>query len=317
MTDSYLARGGIETVAEEGGTASDIKQAAKDVKDLGTVDASFSRGKLFLLRDEAVFAPSINESTIGNFIDNFFSVGPFNPLRTLGIYSPYETSLEDTDQYSGSWRLPYSDIEGVSLLSKSSGYEIFLRPTFDSERLYRIRVEHGPDPYGFRWLYSPNHDNATKLAGELFDRAAQYNNVEEFNAGGHFTVRTKQVDFPKTEPQHIEPKQTAQRETSKPTEDTTPDTQTEEEITETNETVEDQTVENTTTAANLPANEEPSTQSDKIGGGKILLAGVLVFLIGPIFVVVLGSSVVGSVIWGLGMILLLFGAGRLIRGYLG
>lgn len=203
MVDVYQrVRGGIETIRDSSSTTEELKQAAKEVKELGTVDASFSRGQLYLLEEEVVFAQSINESTIGNFLDNFFSKGPINPLQTLGIYKPYESSLEDADQYAGSWRLPYSEIEAVSLLSKANGYEVFLRPTGDDEHLYRIRNDKGNDYIGFRWLHSPNHDTAVQIASEIFDQANRYGRVEEFNAGGHFPVRTKQVEFNKGESKH-------------------------------------------------------------------------------------------------------------------
>lgn len=194
MAEVYRVRGGIEPVSDDDSTKRDLLDAAKEVKEIGTADASFSRGELHLLDDEVVFAPGINESTVANVINNVLSKGPID-LTTLGIYDPYESSLEDADQYSGSWRMSYADIDGVSVLSKANGYEVFLRPRDRSDRLYRIRV--GPmDPIGFRWLYSPTHDTAVELAGELFERASQYGNVAEFNAGGHFPVRTKQVEFP-------------------------------------------------------------------------------------------------------------------------
>lgn len=196
MVNVYArVRGGIETISESTSTTEELKQVATEVKELGTVDASFSRGQLYLLEDELVFAQSINESTVGNFLDNVFSKGPINPLQTLGIYKPYETSLEDADQYDGTWRLPYSEIEAVSLLSKGNGYEIFLRPAGDNEHLYRIRNDEGNDYIGFRWLYSPNHDTAVQIASELYDQAMRYGGVEEFNPGGHFPGRTKRVDF--------------------------------------------------------------------------------------------------------------------------
>ena len=61
------------------------------------------------------------------------------------------------------------------------------------------------------------------------------------------------------------------------------------------------------------------SESNKIGGGKILLAGVFVFfVIGPILALnyVASPNFVDAGVGGLGMILLLFGIGRLIRGYL-
>jgi uncharacterized membrane protein len=51
-------------------------------------------------------------------------------------------------------------------------------------------------------------------------------------------------------------------------------------------------------------------------GIKILLAGVGVFLVGPIVVIAVGSNVVGSVVWGLGVILMLLGGGRFMWDYL-
>lgn len=59
--------------------------------------------------------------------------------------------------------------------------------------------------------------------------------------------------------------------------------------------------------------------SNKIGGGKILLAGVFVFfVISPILALnyVASPNFVDGGVGGLGIILLLFGIGRLIRGYL-
>lgn len=219
MTDSYRVRGGIEKVSDDSTTGGELKQATKEFKELGTVDASFSRGQLYLLDKEVVFAQSINESTILNLIDNVFSKGPFNPLRTLGLYKPYESPLDEADQYSGSWRLPYSDIEAVSLLSKGNGYEIFLRPSGNPGYLYRIRNDQGTDYIGFRWLYSPNHDTAVQMAGELFDQANRYGRVKTFNPGGHFVGRTKEVEFPQGDSEYAD-KEPVQQTTTNSTETT-------------------------------------------------------------------------------------------------
>ncbi|WP_436930276.1 hypothetical protein [Halosimplex halobium] len=197
MTDPYKVRGEIEEITDSSSKTGAVKQAGREIKQLGTVDASFSRGQLYLLDDQVVFAQSATESTAKNLLDNVFSKGPFNPLRSLGIYNPYEAPLAEADQQAGSWRLPYSDIEGVSLLSKGNGYEIYLRPSDDRGYLYRIRNDEGTDPIGFRWLYSPNHDTAVRMAGELFERAQRDGGAVEFDAGDHFVARTQRVEFPK------------------------------------------------------------------------------------------------------------------------
>lgn len=218
MTVSYNVRGGVEQISDDSSTTADLKQAATEVKQLGTVDTSFSRGQLYILDEAVVFVQSINESTVRNLIDNIFSKGPFNPLRTFGLYKPYEAPLEEADQDSGSWRIPYSDIAGISLLSKGSGYEIFLRPAGDPGYLYRIRNDQGTDYIGFRWLYSPNHDTAVQMAGELFDQASRYGRVEQFDAGGHFVGRTKQVEFPQGDSEYAnkEPAHQATPSTTEP-----------------------------------------------------------------------------------------------------
>lgn len=219
MSDEYKqVRGSIESISDSTGTTEELKEVATEVKELGTVDASFPRGQLYLLEDEVVFAQSINESTVMNYANNLLSIGPISPLQTLGIYKPYKTSLEDAGQYAGTWRLPYSEIEAISLLSKANGYEIFLRRAGDSGHLYRIRNEEGTDYIGFRWLSSPNHDTAVQMAGELFDQAMRYGGVEEFNPGGHFPGRTKQIEFDKGKSKYAD-KEPIDQSTSSPNKD--------------------------------------------------------------------------------------------------
>lgn len=326
MSDSYRVRGGIEDVSDDTTTAGEAKQAAREVKELGTVDASFSRGQLYLLEDEVVFAKSENESTIRNAIDNVFSKGPFNPLRTLGIYKPYEAPLTEADENPGSWRVPYGDIEAVSLVSKALGYEIYLRPTGDPGYLYRIRNDQGTDYVGFRWLHSPNHDTAVRIAGELFERASRRGPVETFDAGRHFTGQTKQIDFPTVESSGVDGTQSQQatatatpeaerQSTGRSTADDRPGTASERQ----------RSGESTARGSPDSSHTEPGTGEDgaseasnRTGGGKILAVGLsILFVLGPLVAIVFGSTLVSSVAWGLGTLVSLFGLGRLIRGYLG
>lgn len=319
MTKSYKVRGGIEDVSGGSSTASSVKQAAKEVKDLGTVDASFSRGQLYLLDNEVVFSQSINESTIKNMLDNIFSKGPINPLRALNIYNPYEAPLADADENNGSWRLPYNDIEAISLLSKGNGYEIFLRPTGDPGHLYRIRNDQGTDYIGFRWLHSPNHDTAVQMASELFTGASRFGPVKEFDAGSHFPSRTKQVEFPKEESNDARPDRVKKPTTDTPNTETTDQPTPDTERQETNSAASpDQSDPELSQPESTTVDSNDSAGSNKIGGGKILGLGLLVFLVaGPLTAVIVQSVLVSSVLWGLGLLLSLFGIGRLTRGFLG
>ncbi len=319
MTKSYSVRGGIEDVSGGSSTASSVKQAAKEVKDLGTVDTSFSRGQLYLLENEVVFAQSMNESTIKNMLDNIFSKGPINPLRILNIYNPYEASLADADENNSSWRLPYNDIEAVSLLSKGNGYEIFLRPTGDPGHLYRIRNDQGTDYIGFRWLHSPNHDTAVQMASELFTEASRFGPVKEFDAGSHFPSRTKQVEFPKEKSNAAGPDRvqepTTDTSNTETTDQPTPDTERQ----ETNPAASSgRSGPELSQSESTTADTNDLAGSNKIGGGKILGLGLLVFLVmGPLTALIVQPVLVSSVLWGLGLLLSLFGIGRLTRGYLG
>lgn len=278
MSGSYRVRGGIEDVSDGSSTGASIKQAAKEVKDLGTVDTSFSRGQLYLLDDEVVFAQSITESRIKNYLDNIFSKGPLNPLRTLGIYNPYEAPLNKADQYDGSWRLPYSEIEAVSLLSIGMGYEIFLRRSGAPGRLYRIRNEQGTDYIGFRWLHSPNHDTAVQMAGELFDQAMRYGGVEEFDAGGNLVSRTKTVEFPKGDSQYADRERVEQptstaSETSQVTSSTqevTPTAETARTLTDTESVTEsDLSIPDSQQSEAGTVDDSDTDDSEKIGSEKV------------------------------------------------
>jgi hypothetical protein len=192
---SYNVRSGvIDTEDRNSGAAGAAKAVGRGAVENALGAGSFGRGRLYLTEDGVVFARSPTESRVGNFVDGLLAKGPINPVRLLGIYNPYEAPLDRATEVDGSWVLPYSEIDGLSLLSKSSGNELFIRPRSDPSVLYRIRNDHGTDYVGF---YRGNRKTAKKFAGNIYALAEQSGGIEEFDAGPEFSVRTKQRAIPK------------------------------------------------------------------------------------------------------------------------
>jgi hypothetical protein len=192
--ESYKVKGGVVEVADRGSGASGVVSAVgRGMAELSVYADDFRRSRLFLTREGIVYVPSPNESTVKNTLGAALSKGPINPLRLLGLYRPYAADLADANERDGAWAVSYADIDGLSLLSKSSGNELFVRSGATPSVLYRIRNFTGTDYVG---VYRGNRKYAKRFAGEIYALAGADGGVTEFDAGPEFSVYTKQREIP-------------------------------------------------------------------------------------------------------------------------
>lgn len=191
---SYKVKGGVVEVAErESGASGVVEAVGRGMTEFSAYAGDFRRGRLFLTREGIVYVPSPNESTIKNAVGGALSKGPINPLRLLGLYKPYAANLADASERDGAWAVSYADVDGLSLLSKSSGNELFVRTSGTPSVLYRIRNETGTDYVG---VYRGNRKYAKRFAGEIYGLANEEGGAVEFDAGPDFSVYTKQREIP-------------------------------------------------------------------------------------------------------------------------
>lgn len=215
MSDGHNVRTQLLDTTKDTNTISEAKELAKDITAGG-----FTRGKLLFQDDCVIFAPALNDSKILDAVDNYLGKGPISPVRLLGLYNPYETSLQDAARYEGYREFTYASITGISFIAKGKTVEITVESTeLPADKMLRVRIDSGI------WLwpvYNGNKRAGTKIAHKLLKRADAHGGVEIFNASGLYSGPTKAIELD-YEPEH-NVEYPADRGTASATAETNPNT---------------------------------------------------------------------------------------------